>query len=330
MPNVPLVNIIMPTYNHANYISFAIESILMQRCNFNYLIIIGEDNSEDNTREICEKYQKEFPDRILLLNNKINLGLIKNYKRIFEACTAKYIAILESDDFWIDSLKLQKQIDIMENDDSIGLVHTKSSTLYENGEKKTNFHLYQSNSNNEKLFAEIIQGKYSIVPVTVCFRRILLDKIDFDFCQNNDLKTLDAFLWPEFVMHTKIWFIDNITGCYRNLESSVSNTRDLAKIKNFVESSQKIKLYYSMKYPLKGYNKEEILARGNYYLAQEYLHFRNFKDAIPYTANLPFNKIKYLLVKLVSRVKLFYPLFRLQEELIKYLSRTKQFIHQLI
>ena len=326
MQREQLVNIVMPTYNHDKYISQALDSVLMQECSFNYLIIIGEDCSTDTTRIICEKYLKNYPDKIVLLNNEANVGLIKNYKRIFDFCTAKYIAILESDDYWIDPLKLQKQIDIMEADDTIGLVHTRSTTLYENGNQKTNYHLYQSNRNNEELFSDILQGKYGIVPLTACFRRELIDKIDFVFCMKNDLKTIDGFLWAEFVMHTKFYFIDEVMGCYRNLESSVSNTKDITKIKNFIESSQKILLYYFRKYPIKAISEENLLVRGNYKLAIKYLDISDFENARKYSKRLPLNKIRFIWILLISQFKFLFPIYSLQKESIRCLSLFKQFV----
>ena len=67
-----LVNIWMVTYNHENYIARAIESVLMQKTNFKYKLIIGEDNSTDNTRKIVQSYQLKFPDKITAFFNEKN------------------------------------------------------------------------------------------------------------------------------------------------------------------------------------------------------------------------------------------------------------------
>lgn len=112
---MPLVDICLYTYNHEKYISEAIESVLMQQTNFNYRIIIGEDCSTDNTRAICVEYQKKYPEKIVLILQEKNLGAINNSFIVHNTCTSKYVAILEGDDFWTDPLKLQKQVDFMEN-----------------------------------------------------------------------------------------------------------------------------------------------------------------------------------------------------------------------
>ncbi len=112
----PLVAIWMITYNHENFISQAIESVIMQDTYFKYKLYVGEDCSKDTTRNICIELSKKYPDKIELFLNKRN-DLMKNSQTIYNACFnsgAKYIAMCEGDDYWTDPLKLQKQVDFLE------------------------------------------------------------------------------------------------------------------------------------------------------------------------------------------------------------------------
>ena len=118
-----MLDVIMPAYNHEQFIAQAIESVLMQECSYHYRLIIGEDCSTDGTRLICQQFADQYPERILLIGHESNSGIAQNYKSLFEAASAKYIAILEGDDYWTDKHKLQKQIQILESDGDIGLVH---------------------------------------------------------------------------------------------------------------------------------------------------------------------------------------------------------------
>lgn len=112
----PIVSICMITYNHAKFIAQAIESVLMQKTNFSYQLVIGEDASTDATYDICKKYSDKCPEKILLLPKlKKNIGARKNSIRTLEACKGKYIAMLEGDDYWTDPNKLQLQIDFLQN-----------------------------------------------------------------------------------------------------------------------------------------------------------------------------------------------------------------------
>jgi len=118
----PLLSVCIITYNHGAYITQAIESVLRQKTNFPIEIIIGEDGSSDTTRDIVLGYRDRFPNKIrVLLGERKNVIYIndrptgrRNLIDVLSAATGKYIARLEGDDFWIDPLKLQKQVDVME------------------------------------------------------------------------------------------------------------------------------------------------------------------------------------------------------------------------
>jgi len=120
--NNPLVSVLMPTYNHAPYIAQAIEGTLMQKTNFDFEILIGEDDSADGTRELCQEYTAKCPDKIrLFLNDRKNVVYINgrptgrwNFINLLKNSNGKYIAICEGDDFWTNPYKLQKQVDFLE------------------------------------------------------------------------------------------------------------------------------------------------------------------------------------------------------------------------
>lgn len=116
--NTPFIAIYMITYNHELFIEEAVESVMNQSTNFESKLFIGEDCSTDNTREICLRLKEKYPNKIELFLNEKNIGANLNARQIFKACLeseAKYIAILEGDDFWTDPLKLQKQVNFLEN-----------------------------------------------------------------------------------------------------------------------------------------------------------------------------------------------------------------------
>lgn len=117
----PLVSICVQTYKHVNYIEQCLESILEQKTNFEYEILLGEDNSSDGTREICIEYAKKHPNKIRLFlhhdQNKISVNSIRTgnfnaFYNFFQA-TGKFIAFCEGDDFWTDPEKLQIQTDFL-------------------------------------------------------------------------------------------------------------------------------------------------------------------------------------------------------------------------
>jgi glycosyltransferase involved in cell wall biosynthesis len=114
----------MITYNHEQYIRQSIEAVLSQVTNFDFQLVIGEDNSTDSTKEICLVFAERYPDKIKLITASANVGMSKNFLRTYKACKGKYIAFCEGDDYWTDTNKLQKQVDFLEaNSDYCACFH---------------------------------------------------------------------------------------------------------------------------------------------------------------------------------------------------------------
>ena len=129
----PIVTILMPTYNHERYISQAIESVLAQKTNYPYELLIHDDCSTDSTLAIAQNYTTKHPDKIKIFTEEENQGLLKSYKRLIEQSKGKYLAILESDDYWLDKNKLQIQIDFLESNSDYGIVAGDIISIDENG-----------------------------------------------------------------------------------------------------------------------------------------------------------------------------------------------------
>lgn len=113
--NPPMVSVVMIAYNVSKYIGEAIESVLSQQVNFDYEIVIGEDCSKDNTREIALGYEQKYPGKVRVLQHAHNLGLTPNCVATHNACRGKYIALLDADDYWTNDNKLQMQVDFLES-----------------------------------------------------------------------------------------------------------------------------------------------------------------------------------------------------------------------
>jgi glycosyltransferase involved in cell wall biosynthesis len=118
----PKVSIWSITYNHVDYIEDCLEGILKQQTNFDFELIIGDDASTDGTSEILLDYAKKYPKIIKPIVHKTNIGVFKNsIGHILPKLKGKYVAICEGDDYWIDPLKLQKQVDYLDNNSECAL-----------------------------------------------------------------------------------------------------------------------------------------------------------------------------------------------------------------
>lgn len=116
-----LVSVCVIAFNHGQYISKTLDKILSQDVNFRYEIIVHDDASTDNTKEILDNYYSKYPDIIVPFIEEVNT-YSKGQKVIpvfRKKARGKYLAFCEGDDYWCDNAKLQKQIDVLEKEDSI-------------------------------------------------------------------------------------------------------------------------------------------------------------------------------------------------------------------
>lgn len=130
------VSISMLTFNHEKYIKQALDSILMQKVNFRYEIVVGDDCSSDETQNILKSYAQKHPDKFVPLLRQRNIGATNNYFDVIKHCKGKYIAFLEGDDFWTDENKLQIQIDFLEFNKNCDAVAHRNKIVDFNGDYK--------------------------------------------------------------------------------------------------------------------------------------------------------------------------------------------------
>lgn len=139
MNKSPLVSVLVTTYNQEAYIGKTLDSLLMQDCAFDYEILIGEDCSTDQTRNICQEYARNHPHKIRLFLNEQNKGLIKNYFDLLGQASGFYMADCGGDDCWLTTDKLSRQVDLMEKYPELSMVYGNWQKYYQiNGTLETN------------------------------------------------------------------------------------------------------------------------------------------------------------------------------------------------
>ena len=113
-----MISVVMATYNRADKIKRAIESVLAQSySDFEFIII--NDASTDNTLGIINSYHD---NRIRVISNEVNIGFVRSLNKGVGIARGKYIARIDDDDYWIDNDKLKKQADFLENNQEYILV----------------------------------------------------------------------------------------------------------------------------------------------------------------------------------------------------------------
>jgi glycosyltransferase involved in cell wall biosynthesis len=154
---LPLVSIVVPSYNHCNYIEKCIESIISQNYK-NYELIVIDDGSSDNSKEILLRLQKHYEFQLVLNENQ---GLAKTLNFGFkEIARGKYFTFCASDDFWLPN-KLDLQVELLEKNLNYGMVYGKAKIIDENN----NYLEKNTETVNRKLkggniFKELILGDF--------------------------------------------------------------------------------------------------------------------------------------------------------------------------
>lgn len=283
--NEIVVSVCMITYNHASFIAQAIDGVVMQQTNFRYELIISEDCSTDNTRDVCKAYQLKYPDKIKLILPAMNLGVIKNSLSTFQACKGKYIAICEGDDYWVDPFKLQKQVDFLEANPDYGLVHTNYNVVDKENHSITTYNRLPSNYTLlSDVFELYLRGKYGIASLTVLFRRVLFEGF-VDELKSIHLKMTDLPMWLEFSKKSKVSYMDEISASYRMLKNSASHSEDVVKSLNFELNKLEVTRYFANKYGII-YDYKKVLSKYYSNLLKECYNNNNKELATSFYAKM--------------------------------------------
>lgn len=236
----PLVSVCVSTYQHRDYISDCIESIVSQITSFPYELLIGEDESEDGTRDICMQYAEKYPDKIrLFLRNREtsvlrdsdgNIISYLNMKFIRKACRGKFYAICEGDDHWIDNRKLEKQVEYMKQFPECNMsYHPVILHLFKSNTKKI------ANQHYEKLHIvsteKIIQGGGAYCPT--CSLMIRKEVFDHDISWIYNFPVGDYFLQILASLNGGALYINEVMGVYRKGVPGSWSERNESYIKKF-------------------------------------------------------------------------------------------------
>lgn len=253
-----LVSVSCITYNHSKFIRQCLDGMLMQQVNFKFEILIHDDASNDGTQDIIKEYQANHPSIIKPIfreNNLYSQGVRFINKFNFERAKGKYIALCEGDDYWQDPFKLQKQVDILEKNNEIGLVYTNCERL--NGTYKYCNRSYQINSFNQLLFDNPIST------LTTCYRKSLLDEY---LISAADYFSSDFFgdyqQWLYYSLHSKLYFLEDITSVYRVLEESASHSKDINKRIYFVQDVYRIRNLFINRFVVNESSKKDLLLKS--------------------------------------------------------------------
>ena len=281
------ISVAVITYNQQDTIRQTLDSILMQKGDFDLEIVVGEDCSTDSTRAICEEYTVHHtPYTIRKLPNTHNLGIMANFARVMQACTGGYVAICAGDDYWCDEYKLQKQLDHFISHPEVGVVSTsgykllvKSNTLVPHAIAP--FNPIADGDIKPFYFSPDYKGGVYAMPLSLLINRDLLQYVDFEEFIRRGFPVEDYPMQAILSQHCKWGHINDLCVVYRVYkESATFISFDHPKYMQYYRGLAEIRRYLNELFPADAcFTEEQIQEQLFYKEFLLYLHRVEYKKA---------------------------------------------------
>lgn len=211
----PTVSIVMATYNHANFVAETIRSVLAQT-GVDFEFLIADDGSSDSTRDVVATFQDE---RIKFFPSEVNQGACVVTNALITKASGEFIALINSDDFWIDQDKLSFQVQFMRENPKIGACFGRAQFVDREGKKidKTAIPwggvFDQPNRTQGAWLRQFFDLGNCICHPTMLIRKVCFEQLGF---YNNRLRQLpDMDMWIRLVKHYPIHIFDKELICFR-------------------------------------------------------------------------------------------------------------------
>lgn len=305
------------TYNQQDTIAQTLDSILCQKGDFELEVVVGEDCSTDNTWAICKEYVGRYPEQVVLLENTSNLGIMANFARVMKACTGDYIGICAGDDYWCDEQKLQKQLDFFKAHPECGVCTTGGYRYLVRRDEMVPgiapLQPIEDGNVSKHYFSEAYPGGVYAMPLSMLFKRELLQYVDFDVFIERGFPVEDYPMQAIMAMHTKWGHIEDLTVVYRVYsESATFISYDHPKYMQYHRGLMEIRRYLRDKYALQlfNYSEEYILEYLFYREYLLYLHNGDFRNAKQLVDNCNLKTPKVNKARKMTANRLVFILFR--------------------
>lgn len=217
------VSVAMITCNHAAFIREAIASVLSQKAEFEWELVVGEDNSADSTPGIVAEFARANPQRVRVITSDKRVGMNRNLERTLQSCRGEYIALLEGDDFWTSTAKLQRQVTFLDSHPHLSACFHNAIAFYDDGSRDS-WTYTRHDLPPELTTADLLRG--NVIPTcAVMYRGRPVDSFP-DWLLDTGIGD-----WPLHLLASlsgNIGFFDETLSSYRVHMGGVFSMRDAA------------------------------------------------------------------------------------------------------
>ena len=210
------VSVLITFYNQEKYVNRAIQSVIDQNVKFDYEILIGNDGSTDNTLFYVQQWKEQFPEKIKIINRSYSERHIiprfsgsQNRINLLSYLNGKYFIFLDGDDYFCDKNKLQKQVDILYNEDKKDCSHA-NKVCYMNGRVEINDN---GGLSNQKIDLKTYWKNYYFHPDTCMIRSSIISKLPLDYLKYN---FHDNLIMLSVLNYGKLYYLSDCMTVYSN------------------------------------------------------------------------------------------------------------------
>lgn len=241
-----MISVVVCTYNQEKYLAQALDSILMQKCDEPFEILIGDDCSTDGTGSIADEYQVRYPDKVRVVRPETNGGASLNMVRLMQAAKGNYLVICDGDDYWLRDDMMQMYVDTFAAHSEVGMICAKAKKYIQ---EKGAYEGTLGYAGAEDLMTMLRDSKDVAAP-TIAFRRDLMLQCISEsqwYIDNNYFYDSIMVYW--FAYNSRVKFIDEEVAAYRVLANSACHANDMTKSAEYERRYFMVKWRFILTHP---------------------------------------------------------------------------------
>lgn len=228
-----LVAIHCLVYNHKPYLRDCFEGFVKQKTNFRYVAIVHDDCSTDGSAAIIREYEEKKPDIFRPIYETENQwrkhdnSLERIMNDAIDATGAKYVAMCEGDDYWTDPYKLQKQVDILEADETLMMCCTTCSVVDNHNQLLHAIRPGDVVKNNKQgcyTLRDFFRDNHQYPTASMVYRNTHIEDVRAKHAHTENAFLGDWTLWICLLIYGDMYFLNEVTCAYRINPTSVTHT----------------------------------------------------------------------------------------------------------
>lgn len=247
------ISVYVLTYYHEKYIRQNLDSILSQKTDYSFEIIVSDDCSKDKTVDILKEYQNKFPDKIRLNLNETNIGIPENIYKARCMCRGRYIINIAGDDYFIDDCKLQRVVSFLDEHREYFALCERTELRYDDDNNAFDILPKTKDCNKPFSIKDYENGK-NLNCHGLTMRNAFLSQKGRDYfgaARSISDKVDDAVDCTIMLLIGDAYILDNVSDVYRVPSEKDNSNNYNSKFSRFEKQKQEIELYNSLYCKLK-------------------------------------------------------------------------------